>query len=108
MNEKPDIETLMFLVMATGIKSGQPPVPLRVFQNRELAETWQAKLIDYHVSPPDVPGDDDPGTWKDYDTQLEAWRSAHPAGMEVSQYQHFRVYEVPLEAVSLRPSTAPT
>ena len=87
---------IVFLVMATAIQS-KPPIPLRVFQDRAQAEKWQTKLIDYHVSPPDMPSGHDAGSWKDHDTQMAAWRSAHPAGIEASHYQRFGVYEVPAE-----------
>lgn len=87
---------IVFLVIATAIQT-KPPIPLRVFQDRALAEKWQAELIDYHVSPPDMPTGDDAGSWKDYDAQIAAWRSAHPAGIAASHYQRFGLYEVPAE-----------
>ncbi|MDI9293536.1 hypothetical protein QMY33_00215 [Pseudomonas aeruginosa] len=83
----------VFLVMATAILT-KPPIPLRVFKDRAQAEKWQADLIAYHISPPDMPVGDDAGSWKDYDARIEAWRSAHPAGTEASHYQRFGVYEV--------------
>lgn len=86
----------VFLVMATAIEvEAKPPIPLRVFQDRGRAEKWQAELIDYHFCPPDMPGSDDSGAWKNYETQLVAWRSAHPAGVNGSYYQRFGIYEVP-------------
>lgn len=88
--------SIVFLVMATAIQN-KPPIPLRVFQDRAQAEKWQAALIDYHVSPPDMPDDDDAGSWKDHGAQMKAWRSDHPAGIDASHYQRFGVYEVPAE-----------
>lgn len=85
---------IVFLVMATAIQA-KPPIPLRVFQDRDQAEKWQAELIEYHVSPPDMPAGDDAVSWKEYDVQIAAWRSAHPAGIDASHYQRFGVYEVP-------------
>ncbi|MGN9498500.1 hypothetical protein ACTMQ1_26605 [Pseudomonas syringae pv. aptata] len=85
----------IFLVMATGVKHGQRPVPLRAFSSRPLAEKWQGELLDYHISPPDLPFGDDPADWNEYDAQLKAWRGSHPAGAAVSDYQQFGVYEVP-------------
>ncbi|WP_312830574.1 hypothetical protein [Pseudomonas rhodesiae] len=85
----------IFLVMATGIKHGQRPVPLRAFASRALAEEWQGELLDYHISPPDLPFGDDAADWTEYDAQLKAWRASHPAGVAVSDYQQYRVYEVP-------------
>ncbi|HCH7782818.1 TPA: hypothetical protein NNM78_002257 [Pseudomonas aeruginosa] len=86
----------VFLVMATAILT-KPPIPLRVFQDRGQAEHWQAEVIAYHISPPEPPAGDDAGSWKEYDVQKAAWRSAHPAGIEASHYQRFGVYEVPAE-----------
>lgn len=77
----------IFLVMATGIKHGQRPVPLRAFPSRSQTEQWQAELLDYHISPPDLPFGDDAADWNEYDAQLKAWRGAHPAGVSVSDYQ---------------------
>ena len=87
---------IFFLVMATSIEA-KPPLPLRVFQDRVLAEKWQAALIEYHVSPPDMPACDDAGSWTDYDEQVAVWRSAHPAGIAASHYQRFGMHEVPAE-----------
>ena len=58
----------VFLVMATAILT-KPPIPLRVFKDRAQAEKWQADLIAYHISPPDMPVGDDAGSWKDYDAR---------------------------------------
>ncbi|CAD0266049.1 conserved hypothetical protein [Pseudomonas veronii] len=91
-----EVQGSIFLVMATGIKNGQRPVPLLAFPGRTQAEEWQAELIGYHISSPDMPAGDDAALWKEYDAQLKAWRDAHPAGVAVSDYQHFGVYEVPL------------
>ena len=85
---------VVFLVMATAI-GAKPPIPLRVFQDRDQAEKWQAELIDYHVSPPDMPDSEDASDWSNYKAQVAAWRSAHPAGVSGYQYQRFGVYEVP-------------
>ncbi|HGP0204888.1 hypothetical protein AB2D13_24340 [Pseudomonas aeruginosa] len=87
---------IVYLVMATAIQS-KPPIPLRVFQDRAQAEKWQAELISYHICPPDIPVGDDAGSWKAYDAQMEAWRTAHPAGFDASRYQRFGVYEVPAD-----------
>lgn len=84
----------IFLVMATGIKYGQPPVPLLAFQKRPQAEEWQAEIIDYHINPPEMPVDDNGDDWKQYNAQLEAWRNGHPGGKAISEYQYFGVYEV--------------
>ncbi len=93
MSHTPQVS--IFMVMATGIKHGQRPVPLRAFPSRAQAEEWQANLLDYHISPPDIPAGGDDSDWKEYDAQLKAWRGAHPAGVAVSDYQQFGVYEVP-------------
>jgi len=53
-------------------------------------------LIDYHLSPPEMPIEDDREIWNGYKARLEEWRRVHPAGAEASHYQHFGVYEVPL------------
>lgn len=89
---------IVFLVMATAIVyAHKQPIPLRVFQDRAQAEGWVNDLIDYHLSPPEMPVEDDRDIWKGYEAQLEVWRSSHPAGAAASHYQHFGVYEVPLE-----------
>lgn len=85
----------IYLVMATGIQHGQRPVPLRAFPGRPQAEQWQAEVLDYHISPLDLPFGDDAADWNEYNTQLKAWRGAQPAGVAVSEYQQFGVYEVP-------------
>jgi len=91
-------QVIIFMVLATGIKYGQRPVPLRAFPSRAQAEEWQGNLLDYHISPPDLPAGGDDADWKEYDAQLKAWRDAHPAGVAVSDYQQFGVYEVPFES----------
>ncbi len=88
----------VFLVMATAaVYDHKLPIPLQVFTDRASADKWLEKLIDHHVSPPELPFDEDSDeAWKDYNAQVEAWRSSHPAGIAASHYQHFGVYEVPL------------
>lgn len=85
---------IVFLVMATS-NQGEKSIPLRVFQGREQAEKWQTEVIDYHLSPPDMPINDDAGAWKEFDAKLAEWRNAHPAGAEASRYNRFSMYEVP-------------
>lgn len=89
--------TIVFLVMATAsVYQNKPPIPLRVFQDRAEAEGWRNDLIDHHVSPPEMPYEEDREIWKSYDAKLEEWRSSHPGGIAASHYQHFGVYEVPV------------
>lgn len=86
----------VFLVMATArVYDHKQPIPLRAFSDRAQAEEWRDKLIDYHVCPPAMPGSDDAFLWNDYAARMAAWRSAHPAGIEASHYQHIGVYDVP-------------
>ncbi len=59
------------------------PVPLRAFPSRAHAEEWQGNLLDYHISPPDLPAGGVDADWKEYDAQLKAWRDAHPVGVAV-------------------------
>jgi len=89
----------VFLVMATasGFRSSErKPLPLRVFEDRAQAEEWQSVLLDYHLSPPEMPVEDDREIWNGYTAQLDEWGRRHPAGADASQYQHFGVYEVPV------------
>lgn len=89
--------TIAFLVMATdNVYAHKKPIPLRVFHDRAQAEGWVNDLIDYHLSPPEMPVEDDRDIWNDYQARLKEWGRVHPAGAEASQYQHFGVYEVPL------------
>lgn len=87
----------VFLVLATAnVYERKPPIPLRAFQDRAQAEKWLAKLIDYHVSRPEMPYEDDRDRWKEFEAQLEEWRRGHPAGAAASHYQFFGVHEVPM------------
>lgn len=89
--------TTAFLVMATAnVYQHKQPIPLRVFQDRTQAEGWVNDLIDYHISPPEMPYvEDRDDAWDDYHAQVGLWRCSHPAGIAASHYQHFGVYEVP-------------
>ncbi|WP_410935965.1 hypothetical protein [Pseudomonas sp. W5-01] len=40
-------------------------------------------MLDYHISPPDLPAGGVDADWKEYDAQLKAWRDAHPVGVAV-------------------------
>jgi len=89
----------VFLVMATasGFRSEERmPLPLRVFEDRAQAEEWQNMLLDYHISPPEMPLEEGQEIWSAYKVQVKEWEQCHPAGIEASQYQHFGVYEVPI------------
>ena len=90
----------VFLVMATacGFRSSEKkPIPLKVFNDRARAEEWMNVRIDYHINTPKQPtGSDCEDEWADWRLQKTAWRADHPAGVVVSDYQHYGVYEVPL------------
>lgn len=88
----------VFLVMATArVYDHKQPIPLRVFEDRAQADSWLESLIDYHLSPPELPTDlDSDEAWVEYHDQLKAWRAAHPAGSAAADYQHFGVYDLPL------------
>jgi len=89
--------TTAFLVMATdNVYARKKPIPLRVFHDGPQAEGWVNDLIDYHLSPPEMPVEDDREIWNGYKARLEEWRRGHPAGTEASHYQHFGIYEVPV------------
>lgn len=82
---------ICFLIMATDLR--QPPLPLRVFHDRNSALEWHGAVIDYHITEPFSP--DDGETWDQYDTQLESWRQNHPAGSAAARYRYIQMYEVP-------------
>ncbi len=84
-------DRICYLIMATDLR--QPPLPLRVFDDRDSAQEWQAAVVDYHISEPFPP--EDGTSWEDYETQLEYWRQSHPAGVTAARYRAFKMYEVP-------------
>jgi len=88
----------IFLILATGLKYGQSPVPLRAFQDRAQAEEWQSDLIDYHISEPDPV---DTESWSDYEAQRKAWQQGHPGGVAVADYRMFELHEVPLHGAPM-------
>ncbi|EPG8943881.1 hypothetical protein L4Z64_001288 [Pseudomonas aeruginosa] len=99
---KPLAETAIFLVMASS--AGSPSIPLRAFEERHQAEAYAAMLIEYHISAP--LGPDDEETWEDFATKQKAWAAAHPGGVAVSRYQQFGVYEIPYGPQQQIPSLA--
>lgn len=89
--------TTVFLVMATANRyAGKEPIPLRVFECRDQAEEWQNTLLDYHLTPPELPIEDDREIWNGYKARMDEWRRGHPAGTAASEYERFGVYELPL------------
>lgn len=88
---KPPTQSCVFLVMASA--AGSPSIPLRAFEERQQADEYAAMLIEYHISAP--LGPDDEETWEDFATKLKTWSAAHPGGIAVSRYQQFGVYEIP-------------
>lgn len=87
------------LVMATArVYDHKQPIPLRVFYDRAKADGWLESLIDYHLRAPDLPIElDSDEAWVEYHDQVKAWRAGHPAGPAAAEYQHFGVYDLPLE-----------
>lgn len=80
-----------FLLMATSAR--YPAVPLIVFHDETAAVAWQDKLVDYHLSRP-TPPDNEEG-WETYTTSLSEWRRGHPGGELVADHQSFPLVEIP-------------
>lgn len=92
MSTLPDpVPARAFLIMATSDR--YPAVPLIVFQDEVAAQAWQDKLIDYHLSRPAPPDNED--DWEAYDTLISAWRRGHPGGELVADHQSFPLLEIP-------------
>jgi len=88
----------VFLVMATArVYDHKQPIPLRVFDDRPEADSWLERLIDYHLSSPELPMDlDSDEAWVEHHEQMKAWRAGHPDGAAAADYQHFGIYDLPL------------
>lgn len=85
-----------YLVLAE--QDYESPIILRAFHSEPAAQAFAQQLRDYQGTQPEWPSiDDSEDVFARKEAAMNAWRSAHPGGEDISSRRDFAVLPVPVE-----------